>query len=196
MFSRRERASQTSAVPEASANSAAGAARPGAKGRPTPTRREAELERKARIKPNNDLKSISKNARARAAEDRKAQRAGLMRGDESHLPKRDKGPVRKFIRDFVDSRVSAAEFFLPLAAIVLVLSLVGAKGLSVAVWEVMVIVIGVDSIILARRLRKELIKRFPNAPRRGTTPYALMRALTTRRLRTPKPQSERGVKIV
>lgn len=193
MFSRRERASQTSAAPEAPSSVAE--ARPGTKGRPTPTRREAELERKARIKPNNDMKSISRNARLRAAEERKAKRVGLMRGDESHLPKRDKGPVRKFIRDFVDARVSAAEFFLPLAAIVLVLSLIGAKGLSVAVWEVMVIVLGVDSIILARRLRKELIRRFPEEPRRGTTPYALMRALTTRRLRTPKPQSERGVKI-
>jgi hypothetical protein len=171
------------------------APRPGAKGRPTPKRREAEQERKARIKPNNDLKSISKNARMRAMEERKEQRSGLMRGDESYLPKRDKGPVRRFVRDYVDARVSALEFFLPLAAIVLGLSVFGAKALSVAVWEVMVIVMGVDSMILARRLRKELTARFPEEPRRGLTRYALMRALTTRKLRTPKPRSERGTKL-
>lgn len=195
MFSRRERASQTSAAPEAPSSSADGATRPGGKGRPTPTRREAEEERKARVKPNNDLKSISKNARQRAIQDRKAQREGLMRGDERHLPKRDQGLMRKFIRDFVDGRVSVAEFFLPLALVVLGLSVLGAKALSVAVWEVMVVVLGADSIILARRLRKELLNRFPGEPRRGTVPYALMRALTTRKLRTPKPRVERGTKV-
>jgi hypothetical protein len=195
VFSRRERASQTSAVPDSSTSAADGTPRPGAKGRPTPTRREAELERKARIKPNNSTKSIAKNARLRAMEERKEQRAGLMRGDERHLPKRDKGPMRAFIRDYVDARMSAAEFFLPLAAVVLLLSVTGAKALSVAVWEVMVIVLGVDSIILARRLRKELLKRFPQEPRRGTVPYSLMRALTHRRLRTPKPRVDRGTKV-
>lgn len=195
MFSRRERASQTSTVPDAPSSSPDGAARPGGKGRPTPTRREAEEERKARVKPNNDLKSISKNARLRAMDERKEKRAGLMRGDERHLPKRDKGPVRGFIRDYVDARMSAAEFFLPLAAVVLLLSVTGAKALSVAVWEVMVIVLGVDSIILARRLRKELVNRFPQEPRRGTVPYALMRALTHRRLRSPKPRVDRATKV-
>ena len=32
------------------------------------------------------------------------QREALANGDERYLPARDKGPVRRFVRDYVDSR--------------------------------------------------------------------------------------------
>ena len=43
----------------------------------------------------------------------------LREGDERHLPPRDRGPVRKYVRDIVDSRRSVAEYFLPLALVIL-----------------------------------------------------------------------------
>ena len=52
------------------------------------------------------------------------QREAMASGDERYLPARDKGPVRRFARDYVDSRFRVAEFFLPLAVVILVLSMV------------------------------------------------------------------------
>ena len=74
------------------------------KGRPTPKRKDAESARKvsslapARSK---EEKARQKSA-ARAA--RIAQRAAYLRGDESALPSRDRGPIKKFVRNYVDSR--------------------------------------------------------------------------------------------
>ena len=42
-------------------------------------------------------------------------------GDERYLPARDKGPVKRFIRDYVDARLSIAEFLLPLLIVIMVL---------------------------------------------------------------------------
>ena len=39
-------------------------------------------------------------------------------GDERYLPARDKGPVRRFIRDYVDSRFSFIELMIPLLMVV------------------------------------------------------------------------------
>ncbi len=47
-----------------------------------------------------------------------------MPGDERYFLERDKGPVRRFLRDYVDSRRTVAEFFLPMILVVLLLSFV------------------------------------------------------------------------
>ena len=39
-------------------------------------------------------------------------------GDERYLPPRDKGPVKRFIRDFVDSRFSFIELMIPLLLVI------------------------------------------------------------------------------
>ena len=44
----------------------------------------------------------------------------MLSGEEKNLPPRDRGPVHRFARDYVDSRRSAAEFFLPIALFVLI----------------------------------------------------------------------------
>ena len=51
-------------------------------------------------------------------------RAAYMRGDQNALPARDKGPVKKFVRDYVDSKRSIGEYFLPLIMVVLVLTVI------------------------------------------------------------------------
>ena len=62
--------------------------------------------------------------RERQREDRGKQMAALKAGDKRHLPTRDRGPVRKYIRDLVDARRSVAEYFLPLALLILALTVV------------------------------------------------------------------------
>ena len=44
--------------------------------------------------------------RERRTEQNAQMREGMKTGDERYLPQRDKGPVKRFIRDFVDSRLT------------------------------------------------------------------------------------------
>ncbi len=168
------------------------------KGRPTPKRSEAESLRRARAVTPANRKEAAKQARERRRAELTRQREALASGDERYLPVRDKGPVRRFARDFVDAKWSVAEFFLPMAVVILVLSLFESltlKNVSLLLWMVVIVLIVLDSIVSGFRLKKLLRTRFPNENLRGAVPYALMRTLQMRRLRLPKPQVERGAKI-
>ena len=80
------------------------------KGRPTPSRKEAEAARKALLKGKAAPRSgSSKDDR----ETRLRQRERMLAGDESALMARDRGPSRRFARNFVDARRNAGELFLP-----------------------------------------------------------------------------------
>jgi hypothetical protein len=170
------------------------------KGRPTPKRAEAERERKERLKGSSHPKARSKAAREQRLNERKARSEGMMRGDERYLLPRDQGPRKRFIRDFVDGRFTAAELFLPMAVVILLLGMFGsnqAEAASVSIWMLMVVFIIVDSMIWTTRLRKALRNRFPNEPRkRGDILYGMMRGMLSRPLRTPKPQVKRGTRPV
>ncbi|WP_078629458.1 DUF3043 domain-containing protein [Streptomyces sp. 142MFCol3.1] len=165
------------------------------KGRPTPKRNEAQTQRRSVA----NTPTTRKEAAKRQRDDRRAamerQRQALASGDERYLPARDKGPVRRFARDFVDSRFCIAEFFLPLAVVILVLSMVrvgSLQNIALLLWLVVIVLIVLDSVGIAFRLKKQLTTRFPDQPKKGAVPYALMRTLQMRRLRLPKPQVKRG----
>ncbi|CAM5395648.1 membrane protein [Streptomyces avidinii] len=165
------------------------------KGRPTPKRAVAQSQRKAVVASTGNRKEDAKRARERRRTEMAKQREALANGDERYLPTRDKGPVRRFVRDYVDSRYSVAEMFLPLAVIILVLSMVrqpAIQSIALMLWLGVIALILLDSIVLVFRLRKSLVERFPNEPRRGAIAYGLMRTLQMRRLRLPKPQVKRG----
>lgn len=167
------------------------------KGRPTPKRSDAQTQRRKVVTAPGDRKAATKQARDARRSDMSRQREALMNGDERYLPVRDKGPVRKYARNYVDSRFRAAEFFLPLAVVILVLSVVPSpalKNLSLLLWLVVIVLIVVDSAVSGLLLRRELAKRFPDQNTRGAVAYALMRSLQMRRLRLPKPQVKRGTK--
>ena len=53
--------------------------------------------------------------RAQQAAGRSEARGAAARGDESFLPARDRGPVRKTVRDLVDSRRNIGSWFLAVA---------------------------------------------------------------------------------
>lgn len=165
------------------------------KGRPTPKRAVAQSQRKAVVASTGNRKEDAKRARERRRTEMAKQREALANGDERYLPTRDKGPVRRFVRDYVDSRYSVAEMFLPLAVVILVLSMVrqsSIQSIALTLWLVVIVLIVLDSIGLVFRLRKALATRFPDEPRRGAIAYGLMRTLQMRRLRLPKPQVKRG----
>ncbi|MFJ3301857.1 DUF3043 domain-containing protein [Streptomyces sp. NPDC086549] len=165
------------------------------KGRPTPKRSEAQSQRRSVANTPMTRKDAAKRQRDERRVQMERQRQALAGGDERFLPARDKGPVRKFARDWVDSRINVAEFFLPLAVVILVLSVVRVPALqnvALMLWLVVIVLIVLDSILSGFRLRKQLGERFPDQNRRGAVAYALMRSLQVRRLRLPKPQVKRG----
>ncbi|MFF5358771.1 DUF3043 domain-containing protein [Streptomyces scabiei] len=165
------------------------------KGRPTPKRSVAQGQRRSVANTPTTRKEAAKRSRDERRSAMEKQRQALATGDERYLPARDKGPVRRFARDYVDSRFHIAEFFLPLAVLILVLSMVRVASLqnvALLLWLFVIVLIVVDSIGLAFRLKKQLNERFPDANKKGAVAYALMRTLQMRRLRLPKPQVKRG----
>ncbi|MGY1582592.1 DUF3043 domain-containing protein [Streptomyces sp. MN13] len=165
------------------------------KGRPTPKRSVAQSQRRSVA----NTPTTRKEAAKRQREERRAalerQRQALAGGDERYLPARDKGPIRRFARDFVDSRFNIAEFFLPMAVVILVLSMIrvpALQNIALLLWLVVIVLIVLDSIVTGVRLKKRLNERFPDDNKRGAVAYALMRSLQMRRLRLPKPQVKRG----
>jgi hypothetical protein len=164
------------------------------KGRPTPSRREAEAAARARARAVTDKKSASRAARASRSQRNATFREGMRNGDERYLPARDQGKVRRFIRDYVDSRLCMAELLLPLLVVIMVMQAVGYARLSTALWEVTILLVVVDTLLMVFRLRRELTRRFPDESRKGTTFYAVIRAMQIRFLRQPKPQVKLGHK--
>lgn len=167
------------------------------KGRPTPSRKEAEAARKQALKGvPSDPKEARRQAREQDRADRAAARAALMSGDGKNLPARDAGPVRQYVRDFVDSRWTTAEYFIFIALGVLILGFVRNATLQFWVsmlWFAFTAVIILDTAYLLWRLSSELKQRWPDrADRKGTTFYALLRCLQLRKLRLPPPRIKRG----
>ncbi|WP_278256256.1 DUF3043 domain-containing protein [Nocardioides convexus] len=125
MFRRKSETDAPSASP-------ATPAKPGGKGRPTPTRKEAEAAAKARARAPRDKKEMARLQREHRAEQSKTIRQGMKSGDEKYFLPRDKGPVRRFIRDYVDARFSIVEMVIPLMILMLVLGWSGSETLAVA----------------------------------------------------------------
>jgi hypothetical protein len=166
------------------------------KGRPTPSRKEAEAARKTPIRAERGTKAGKKASREADRMDRARQRQGMLAGDPRFLPARDQGPVRAFVRDFVDGRYTVAEYFIFMAVVVLLLGFVNNPSIQQLVsvgFFLMATLIVVDTSILIIQLTRRAKKEFPEkSDRRGIILYALMRTLQYRRLRMPKPRVQRG----
>lgn len=165
------------------------------KGRPTPKRSEAQAQRRSVASTPTNRKDAAKRQREERRQALARQREALASGDERYLPARDKGPVRRFARDWVDSRFNVAEFFLPLAVVILVLTVVRVPAIqtvALLMWLIVIVLIVLDAAFSGFRLKKRLAERFPGQNTKGAVAYALMRSLQMRRLRLPKPQVKRG----
>ena len=95
------------------------------KGRPTPKRREAETRRRGPAPPPpRTQREASRLARANRPDkdqrrrDAAERRERMAAGDDRFLMPRDRGPVKAYIRDVVDSRPHLMGLFMPLAIIV------------------------------------------------------------------------------
>jgi Flp pilus assembly protein TadB len=167
------------------------------KGRPTPKRRTAEAANKRPLVPT-DRKAAAKSARAAAKAERDRQFQAMQTGDERYLPAKDRGPVRRYVRDHVDARRNLGEFFLPVAMVFVLLTLlfgnnVTAAGIVILALYAVVFVTIIDAFIMWRGLRKKLAAKFgDDAQQLGLAMYAVLRVFQLRRARLPKPQVKRG----
>lgn len=167
------------------------------KGRPTPKRRTAQAANRRPLVPT-DRKAAAKAARLAQREARDRQYRAMQTGDERFLPVRDRGPVRRYIRDSVDARRNLGEYFLPIALVFVVLTVVFAQdvlvsGLIMVLLYAVVLVTILDAFLMWRRLKKKVVARFgPDSLERGLGMYAGMRVFQLRRGRLPRPQVKHG----
>jgi hypothetical protein len=163
------------------------------KGRPTPRRRDREAEHKRPLVSNN-----RKEARAKLAASREKARLGMANGEERFLPQRDKGPQRKWSRDYVDARWNFGEFLIPVMFAVIIatfLPSLEAQFIAISVlWGFFILTV-LDSVWVGNRVRRGLRAKYGvDNVENGVRWYSAMRALQMRGLRLPKPQVKRGEK--
>ncbi len=168
------------------------------KGRATPKRKDSE----ARLKVNSIAPATSKEGKARDRALEKSRRvearAAFMRGEESALPARDRGPAKKFVRNHIDSRRSLGEYFLPTIMVVLVLTAIPVKAiqlLAILFLYAAMLYSFSSAIFVGRKIKKLVAERFPNESLKGIGMYGWLRSTQMRRMRAPAPQVKRGDSI-
>lgn len=186
--------------PQKPAEPAPQPARPGSKGRPTRSRKEAEAARRRPLVVD-DRKEARRRDRERASQQRALEQQALMNGDERHMPAQHRGAERRFVRDVVDARRNIAEYFFPVALVFMLIALVLpiispqttsllSLGMIVVLWGGIALCV-IDGFVLRRRLRARLTEKFGDVPA-GTVGYGIMRALQIRRFRLPRAQVKHG----
>lgn len=171
------------------------------KGRPTPKRKDAQAQNLRPLVPK-DRGASRKAAKARMRERENAEYEAMQTGDVNHMPKAERLPWRIYIRDYVDARFNLGEFFIPVAFVILVVSIFVtykwptlALPLMVLMYVYLFAVI-IDIAIMWRKLKKKLIEKYgEKSVARGmrSASYAWSRAIQIRRWRLPKPRyAKRG----
>ncbi|MFL6126644.1 DUF3043 domain-containing protein [Actinophytocola sp.] len=206
-----ESADDTGEVEAAEEDLAASKAHTAAKGRPTPKRREAEQRRRGPVAPPpRTTREAIKRARgnkderkelaAKRREVRVKQRERMMAGDEKYLMPRDRGPVKAYIRDYIDSRRNLLGLFMPLAILIFVALLVPnarVQSLTTLLCLLMLVAMIIEGVLAGGRITRKVRQKFPKEPVRGLSVgwYAFIRASQIRKLRVPKPRVSPGVKV-
>lgn len=168
------------------------------KGRPTPTRKEREALNKRPLVPT-DRKAASKTDKAAARTQREREYQAMRSGDERYLPVKDRGPVRRFVRDSIDARWTLGEFFLPIALFMLAGQMVTASSapaisvLTLVLLYVYILAMAVNAAVVWRKIKRQLATKFgAKGSERGLLTYALLRQFQLRPTRLPKPKVARG----
>jgi hypothetical protein len=152
-----------------------------------------------------DRREAAKRLREKQRQERVEARQGMANGEERFLLARDKGPVRKLVRDIVDSRRNIGTWFFGTTFLIMIFSIVGgSRTLNAAVYQaanalflLMLLATLVDSYLISRTVKRMVNDRFPGTQdkMRSLYLYATMRAISFRFIRNPKPQVKVGQSI-
>lgn len=164
---------------------------------PTPKRKDAEAANKVPLVPN-DRRVAAKAAREHNRKLREKQYQAMQTGQESALPARDRGPLKRYARNFVDARRNLGDYFLYIAGVFLVLMFVTAQFPSITplvtlVLYSLVFLAIADAVLMWRKLKAQLLAKFgPDTDVKPARWYSVMRIFQLRRARLPKPQVKYG----
>ncbi|HEX2399467.1 MAG TPA: DUF3043 domain-containing protein [Mycobacterium sp.] len=129
------------------------------------------------------------------------RREKMMAGEDAYLLPRDKGPVRRFVRDVVDARRNLLGLFMP-AALGLIFFMLAVPSVAVQrlispAMLVLVLFMVIDGFLVGRKVNKLVDQKFPDNTESGWKLgfYAASRASQLRRMRAPRPQVNRGDKV-
>ena len=176
-------------------------ARPGwtaPKGAPTPKRSEAQANRRQPYQPPADRKTASKQSKQRAQADRLRRSQALQRGEDWALPAKDRGPVRALARDVVDSRHGFGEYYMLMVVFLFVLLVLPGSSTKIIADFIVVallLLIVVEGWFVGRKVKRLAAERYPGQSTRGVMMYTVVRGISMRRMRVPKPRVNRGDKI-
>jgi hypothetical protein len=168
------------------------------KGAPTPKRSEAQSGRRQPYQAPTDRKAASQQSRERGREDRARRTAALQRGEQWALPRKDQGPVRALARDVVDSRRGIGEYYMVMVVVLIILLVLPGnttKLIADAVVVTLFVLILVEGWLVGNKVKKLAAERFPGQSTQGITVYTVMRGISLRRMRMPKPRVSRGDKV-
>jgi hypothetical protein len=197
--------SQGTQSPEAPAKSKSPAQ--AGKGRPTPKRSEAERTRyqsitgsttSGRATGTGPKGKLTPEDKAKARTERDRRMTAMRRGEDWALGPRDRGPIKKLARDYVDAHRRPSEYYMYVLVLLLVALLSRNSTLNTYVSPfvlVLIAVVAVDAYLIRRALHKLAAERYPGESTRGMTTYAVMRSLQIRRFRMPKPRLKAGDKF-
>jgi hypothetical protein len=179
-------------------------ARTAAKGKATPKRREAQGRRSGPVPPPPKTQreafkrmrgnKVNKEERRAAATERRQR---MMAGEDKYLLPRDRGPVKAYIRDLVDSRRNLMGLFMPLAILVFVALLtpsLAVQRYATLATTFMLLAMVIEGIVLGRLVTRKVRAKFPTEPIKGLSIgwYSFIRASQIRKLRVPKPRVKPG----
>ncbi|KAA2253012.1 DUF3043 domain-containing protein [Solihabitans fulvus] len=177
------------------------------KGRPTPKRREAEARRRGPVPPppRTQREALRRTRGNKASKDERRQasaerRQRMMAGDDRYLLPRDRGPVKAYVRDLVDSRRNLMGLFMPLAILVFVALLTPVQAIqtySTLFTTLLLVVMIIEGVIIGRRNTTLVRAKFPKETVRGLSIgwYSFIRASQVRKLRVPKPRLRPGQQV-
>jgi hypothetical protein len=176
------------------------------KGRPTPKRRDIAPKRQPLSAPRT-AKEASRLRKQQAALPRSARpaakkmstreyREALRRGDESVLPRKDRGPVRKLARDWVDTHFLVSNFLLLALPLLLFTSYIPYHVGQYATLA-LAVMFAIEWLWTGRRIHALASSRLDKVVDKPWVLglYAGQRAFLPRRWRAPAATLRRGDKI-
>lgn len=191
------------------------------KGRPTPKRHDQEVKRGVVRDPNaltpaqehqkrkelkksmskEEWKAYKKKEREENRARNQEMQARIDSGDERYLMDRDRGPVRRYVRDWVDSQRFFNNYVMPAALVLLVVMLISTwfprlAGVLSLLSMAFMLTIFIEGVIIGVRANNAVKKKYPDADTGfGLGMYAFSRATQPRNWRSPKPQVAVGAKV-
>lgn len=170
------------------------------KGHATPKRKEAQAKNyRPLVVDKKEAKARRKLARQKALQ--RQQEALNGTGDPRYLPLIDQGVTRKYIRDWIDSRVAVGELLMPAIFIFLILSFVFQSNptysaiMIIGMWSLFALGF-VEVCIYTWLINRQLLKVTDGNKivKSGNGRYVMQRLISPRFLRRPRTQKRIGQK--